>query len=150
MSAVFLSEIFTLALNQSLQTISSRLVFDPLQQFSECQVECACDCLHHSQADFLLANFQIGNVVFVDTGFFRKVNLTPASCRPQFADTLTEQDANVPSHSYYRRTRINAAFLLSSELEASESYAFQSCPVYGQRCPSGAVRHTTSHRLRRR
>jgi hypothetical protein len=103
---------------------SDRLISNPFKQLRNRQVKCVSDRLHRSKAEFLFSNLNVGNVALVDASFLCKVDLTPTLCRPQFADAQTEQDANVTWHPYYGRTRIEAAFLLSSELGTSEIALF--------------------------
>lgn len=78
---------------------------DATKEFVQLQAERLCQDRKGSKAGFLPSQFEVGDVVLIDACVLGKVELTPATRLPQFANSLPEQDANISRHPYYRRVK---------------------------------------------
>lgn len=57
--------------------------------------------MEHPQTNFLAAQFNIRNVVFVNSGLFGKVDLPPAALHTQLPYPFSKRNTNIPCHPYY-------------------------------------------------
>ena len=66
------------------------------------------DGLKGSQANLLLADLKVRNVVLVNSGLLGKIDLSPSPLFTEVTNSLSERDADVACHSHYSRTILEA------------------------------------------
>ena len=81
--------------------MASRQLANSLEQLCDRQVERFRNGLQGPQADFLVSLLKVRNIVFVDSCFLGKVDLSPAALLPQQPYPVPKRNTNIPCHPYY-------------------------------------------------